>query len=119
VKSSDVTPNDFVSKAPRVEPVKDPPFSTLIRVANSVASTPCTSNTKSVMHILVSTEMLHTLLLVHLVLQCLYTDYYHTSVMNAIYRSAAVRRHPSAHYRSKEFHCTKITQTAAAECSDE
>ena len=41
VKSSDVTPNDFVSRAPNVDPAKAPPFSTLISVANSVASTPC------------------------------------------------------------------------------
>jgi len=43
VKSSDVTPNDFVSRAPNVDPAKAPPFSTLISVANSVASTPCTT----------------------------------------------------------------------------
>lgn len=46
VKSSEVTPKLFVSKAPRVEPVKDPPFSTLIKVANRVASTPCMSESQ-------------------------------------------------------------------------
>lgn len=43
VKSSDVTPKALVSRAPNADPVKAPPFSMLIRVANRVASTPCDS----------------------------------------------------------------------------
>ena len=41
VKSSEVTPKAFVSRAPKVDPAKAPPLSTLIKVANRVASTPC------------------------------------------------------------------------------
>ena len=44
VKSSEVTPKLLVSKAPKVEPAKAPPLSTLIKVANRVASTPCSQH---------------------------------------------------------------------------
>ena len=41
VKLLAVTPNTAVSPDPRAEPAKDPPLRMDIRVANSVASTPC------------------------------------------------------------------------------
>ena len=41
-KLLDVTPNMFVRSAPPDDPTKAPPFNILMRVANNVASTPCT-----------------------------------------------------------------------------
>lgn len=48
VKSSEVTPNAFVKRAPSADPVKAPPFKMLINVANRVASTPCFSSKHNV-----------------------------------------------------------------------